>query len=124
MAQAKKAPAYNLKVVLQLTGIKPDTLRAWERRYGLPLPQRTAGGHRLYSQYDIEMIKWLMERQDEGMRINRAIDLWRDIEAGGKDPLDDTNPVGRAETFSGTTHDYRVITGRDTGQLGGCLPGI
>ena len=97
MAQAKKAPAYNLKVVLQLTGIKPDTLRAWERRYGLPLPQRTAGGHRLYSKHDIEMIKWLMLRQDEGMRINRAIELWRDIESGGIDPLDETNPIGSVE---------------------------
>jgi DNA-binding transcriptional MerR regulator/methylmalonyl-CoA mutase cobalamin-binding subunit len=97
MSQAKKTPTYNLKVVLQRTGIKPDTLRAWERRYGLPLPQRTAGGHRLYSQYDIEMIKWLMERQEEGMRINRAIDLFRSIEAGGKDPLDDTHPVGLSE---------------------------
>jgi len=97
MSQAKKAPAYNLKVVLQLTGIKPDTLRAWERRYGLPLPERTAGGHRLYSQYDIEMIKWLMERQEEGMRINRAIDLWRDIEAEGNDPLDVMNPIEGVE---------------------------
>lgn len=107
MAQAKKAPAYNLKVVLQLTGIKPDTLRAWERRYGLPLPQRTAGGHRLYSQHDIEMIKWLMQRQDEGMRINRAIDLWRDIESGGIDPLDETNPIGSAEQ----SVDQPVISG-------------
>jgi DNA-binding transcriptional MerR regulator len=107
MSQANKAPAYNLKVVLQLTGIKPDTLRAWERRYGLPLPQRTAGGHRLYSKHDIEMIKWLMVRQDEGMRINRAIDLWRDIEAGGKDPLDELNPVGKAEVFA----DQPLITG-------------
>ena len=52
-----KTPAFNLKVVLRETGIKPDTLRAWERRYGLPQPSRTQGGHRLYSQYDIEMIK-------------------------------------------------------------------
>ncbi len=28
-------PTYNLKVVVQETGVKPDTLRAWERRYGL-----------------------------------------------------------------------------------------
>ncbi len=113
MTQANKAPAYNLKVVLQLTGIKPDTLRAWERRYGLPLPQRTAGGHRLYSKHDIEMIKWLMERQDEGMRINRAIDLWRDIEAGGKDPLDDMNPVGRAETLA----EQPMITGSSLDEI-------
>ena len=63
MAGTSKTPAYNLKVVVRETGIKPDTLRSWERRYGLPKPQRTPGRHRLYSQYDIEMIKWLMERQ-------------------------------------------------------------
>ena len=99
MAQAKKSPAYNLKVVLQLTGIKPDTLRAWERRYGLPMPQRTGGGHRLYSQHDIEMIKWLMQRQEEGMRINRAVELWRNIASGGTDPLSETNPIGGGEQW-------------------------
>ena len=41
-------PTFNLKVVIRETGLKPDTLRAWERRYGLPDPQRTEGGHRLY----------------------------------------------------------------------------
>ena len=53
-------PAFNLKVVLKETGLGADTLRAWERRYGLPVPNRSAGGHRLYSQSDIETIKWLM----------------------------------------------------------------
>jgi DNA-binding transcriptional MerR regulator/methylmalonyl-CoA mutase cobalamin-binding subunit len=82
-----KAPTYNLKVVLQETGIKPDTLRAWERRYGLPVPERSPGGHRLYSQYDIETIKWLQARQEEGLRINRAVDLWRSMQDSGQDPL-------------------------------------
>jgi methanogenic corrinoid protein MtbC1 len=82
-----KNPAFNLKVVLQETGIAADTLRAWERRYGLPLPQRTAGGHRLYSQYDIETIKWLMTRQAEGLSISRAVDLWNEHNASGVDPL-------------------------------------
>ncbi|MGB5844257.1 MAG: B12-binding domain-containing protein, partial [Anaerolineales bacterium] len=82
-----KTPTYNLKVVIQETGLKPDTLRAWERRYGLPNPKRTAGGHRLYSQYDIEMIKWLIERQNEGLRINHAVELWRNFEETGQDPL-------------------------------------
>lgn len=82
-----KAPVYNLKVVLQETNIAADTLRAWERRYGLPMPQRTSGGHRLYSQYDIETIKWLMERQAEGLSISRAVDLWNEHHASGVDPL-------------------------------------
>ena len=60
-------PAFNLKVVLKETGLAADTLRAWERRYGMPMPQRTPGGHRLYSERDIEVIKWLMARQSEGL---------------------------------------------------------
>src|SRR5215213_171735 len=80
-------PAFNLKVVLKETGIAADTLRAWERRYGLPMPQRSAGGHRLYSQRDIEIIKWLMKRQEEGLSISRAVDLWNEQIASSTDPL-------------------------------------
>ncbi len=82
-----KSPVYNLKAVLKETDISADTLRAWERRYGLPLPQRTPGGHRLYSQYDIETIKWLIARQAEGMSISRAVDMWNEQHAAGLDPL-------------------------------------
>jgi MerR family transcriptional regulator, light-induced transcriptional regulator len=85
-------PAFNLKVVLKETGIAADTLRAWERRYGLPMPQRSAGGHRLYSQRDIETIKWLIKRQAEGLSISRAVDLWNEQLASGSDPLADSVP--------------------------------
>jgi MerR family transcriptional regulator, light-induced transcriptional regulator len=87
MALLDKTPTYNLKVVIQETGIKPDTLRAWERRYGLPQPGRTSGGHRLYSQRDIETVKWLLNRQEEGLSISRAIELWQSIEEDGRNPL-------------------------------------
>ncbi|MBE2221149.1 MAG: MerR family transcriptional regulator [Anaerolineae bacterium] len=80
-------PTYNLKVVVQETSIKPDTLRAWERRYGLPEPKRTEGKHRLYSDYDIAIIKWLMSRQEEGLSISRAVKLWHSLEKSGQNPL-------------------------------------
>ena len=80
-------PAFNLKVVLKETGIAADTLRAWERRYGIPMPERTPGGHRLYSERDIALIKWLMARQVEGLSISRAVDLWKEQLASGSDPL-------------------------------------
>lgn len=80
-------PAFNLKAVLKETGLAADTLRAWERRYGLPMPERTPGGHRLYSQRDIETIKWLMARQEEGLSISRAVDAWNEALASGSDPL-------------------------------------
>jgi MerR family transcriptional regulator, light-induced transcriptional regulator len=81
-------PVYNLKVVLRETGIKPDVLRAWERRYGLPMPQRSAGGHRLYSQHDIAIIKWLIARQHEGLSISSAVELFREQEASSGNPLE------------------------------------
>ena len=87
MATKQTEPTFNLKAVLQETGIKADTLRAWERRYGLPTPSRTEGGHRLFTHRDIETVKWLLARQEEGLSISRAVDLWRNLEADSKDPL-------------------------------------
>ena len=87
MANEEHQATFNLKAVVRETGLKPDTLRAWERRYGLPEPGRTEGGHRLFSRRDIETLKWLSARQDEGLSISRAVDLWRTLEARQKDPL-------------------------------------
>ncbi len=78
---------FNLKAVVQETGLKADTLRAWERRYGLPNPARTTGGHRLYSQTDIDMLKWMIARQSEGLSISRAVNLWTQLKDNDKNPL-------------------------------------
>lgn len=80
---------YNSRAVVRETGIKPDTLRAWERRYGLPRPTRSAGGHRLYSQRDINALKWLTARQDEGLSISRAVKMWHSFESQDQDPLEE-----------------------------------
>ena len=87
MREVNQTPTFNLKVVVRETGLKPDTLRAWERRYGMPQPHRTPGGHRLYSQYDIDTLKWMVDRQNEGLSISRAMEMWRQLEAEGQDPL-------------------------------------
>ncbi len=87
---------FNLKAVVQETGLKPDTLRAWERRYGIPNPDRTAGGHRLYSQDDIHLLKWLVARQEEGLSISRAVDLWQRLLDDSKNPFKEL-PVESAE---------------------------
>lgn len=87
MSMNSHEPTFNLKAVVRETGLKPDTLRAWERRYGLPQPKRTSGGHRLYSKRDIETLKWLVARQEEGLSISRAIDMWQALLTEGRDPL-------------------------------------
>jgi len=99
-------PAFNLKVVVNETGIAPDTLRAWERRYGLPMPDRTPGGHRLYSQRDIEIIKWLLAKQEEGLSISRAVGLWKELTISDQDPISDSlieiPPVIQTTAIPGT----------------------
>ena len=73
----KKPPLYyNLGAITRETGLHPDTLRAWERRYDLPQPTRSDGGQRLYSQRDLEIIRWLIAKQETGLRISQAADLW------------------------------------------------
>jgi DNA-binding transcriptional MerR regulator len=91
----QEGPFFNLKAVVQQTGLKPDTLRAWERRYSLPAPERSSGGHRLYSQQDIDTIKWLMARQREGLSISRAVEMWQQIKAQGRDPLRAATPIAK-----------------------------
>lgn len=96
--QIDKNPRYNLNVVVRETGTKADTLRAWERRYGLPLPQRSTGGHRQYSQYDIETVNWLRnQRRERGLSISKAVELWRSIEDSGQDPLALSSPKRTTE---------------------------
>ncbi len=55
------------------TGVPVDTLRAWERRYGVLRPWRTDGGQRRYGAADIERVLWLAARVAEGQRISEAV---------------------------------------------------
>lgn len=98
MVIISRKPVYNLSAVLKETGLQADVLRAWERRYNLPKPERTAGGHRLYSDYDIATIKWLRARQQEGFSISRAVALWNERVEAGEDPVG-----GYADTINRTS---------------------
>jgi len=66
-------PLYNIKAVVQATGISPSTLRAWERRYNMCNPQRSESGYRLYSDRDVAIIRWLKAQVDAGMAISQAV---------------------------------------------------
>ncbi len=88
MSETSKKARYNLNLVVQETGLKPDVLRAWEKRYQLPQPGRSAGGHRLYSDFDILVIKWLQSRMKDGMRISQAAAYWKELVSRGDNPFD------------------------------------
>src|SRR5918993_350259 len=53
--------AMSIGEVSRRTGVTVPTLRAWERRYGLLVPVRTAGGHRRYSDDDVRRVLAVLE---------------------------------------------------------------
>ena len=71
-AARKRTPLYTIRTVVQVTGVTPATLRAWERRYGVLAPGRSEGGYRLYSEHDIATLLWLKNQVDAGVAISRA----------------------------------------------------
>lgn len=63
---------YPIRVVAAQTGLGVHTLRAWERRYGLPRPTRTAGEHRLYRAEDVALLRRVQELIAHGTPPSRA----------------------------------------------------
>jgi DNA-binding transcriptional MerR regulator len=57
------------------SGVSPDLLRAWERRYGLLRPTRSAGGLRLYSPADLDRVRVMREHLDAGLAAAQAAAL-------------------------------------------------
>jgi CheY-like chemotaxis protein len=73
MEEESKVGVYSIAAVSEAVGLPQSTLRHWERAYGLIKPVRTAGGHRLYSEADIDRLKWLKHKTvDEGMKSGAA----------------------------------------------------
>lgn len=60
---------FPMKVVTRRTGLTPDVLRVWERRYGVVNPVRSEGGQRLYSAHDLERLTTLSNLARAGHRI-------------------------------------------------------
>lgn len=65
-------PALRIGEVSRRTGVGVPTLRAWERRYGLLEPERTDGGHRLYSEADVERVRSMQRLLDDGWSASVA----------------------------------------------------
>lgn len=62
-------PLYGIGTVARLTGLKPDTLRVWERRYGLGASHKSATGRRQYTQADLDHLQLVAELVRGGARI-------------------------------------------------------
>ena len=66
---------YKIKDIETLTGIKAHTLRIWEKRYGIPNPNRTETKIRSYSDVDLVEILNVAILNKNGMKISRIAEM-------------------------------------------------
>jgi DNA-binding transcriptional MerR regulator len=81
-------PVFNVRAMAHQTGVAAATLRAWERRYGVPSPPRTDSGYRLYSARDAAIVRWLKSQLETGLTIGQAVQLLRTMEQQPANELD------------------------------------
>jgi DNA-binding transcriptional MerR regulator len=79
-------PVYSISAVARMVGVPSATLRTWEDRYALVVPERNASGHRLFSRAQVEQLRFLKLQTDDGVS---AADAHRMLE----DELDTGRPV-------------------------------
>lgn len=99
-AQLETRPLYGIGTVARLTGLKPDTLRVWERRYGLGASHKTATGRRQYTQSDLEHLQLIAALVAAGSRIGEIATterktlemLVRNRGRSGRDALPERKP--------------------------------
>src|SRR5439155_11199896 len=58
-----------------LLNVSPNTLRAWERRFGFPKPKRSQGRHRLFTHGEVAALRDALQ---EGLSISSAISRARE----------------------------------------------
>ncbi|WP_257454856.1 MerR family transcriptional regulator [Archangium lipolyticum] len=63
---------YRIHVAAELSGVRVELIRAWERRYGVLAPRRTPSGYRVYTDRDVALLRRLKQLTEEGVSISEA----------------------------------------------------
>ena len=85
-----------IREVARQTGVNAITLRAWERRYGLIVPQRTPKGHRLFSAEHVQRILTILTWLNRGVAVSQVKQLLDTPQATGEPMENDWYPQRQA----------------------------
>jgi CheY-like chemotaxis protein len=88
-------PVYSIGALARILGIPAATLRTWEDRYDVVVPERSPGGQRLYSQLQLEQLRFVGDQVSAGLSTGDAHRLLQERVVGGA-------PLGRAEIPDGS----------------------
>src|SRR6478672_13334732 len=58
---------YSIGALANMLGVSPATLRSWEDRYGVVVPERSAGAQRLYSRDQLDQLRFVCRQMAVGL---------------------------------------------------------
>lgn len=90
--------------IARRTGVSVSTLRAWERRYGVLVPERTEGGHRLYGETDVARVQQVQALVDDGWAVGAAARHLAEQGLAGSGP--DTGAEGLVHAIRSAVSDF------------------
>ena len=85
---------YSIGAVARMLGIPVATIRNWEERYETIVPERSAGGHRLYSRDQVEELRFIAEEVSRGISAADAHRLLADQSEEGQALTDESESGG------------------------------
>jgi DNA-binding transcriptional MerR regulator len=85
---ARARGIYSIGAVARILGLSQPAIRSWEDRYGLIVAERSEGGRRLYTRDQLEQLRFVKERVDEGLSAADAHRLLAERQAGPKPIVD------------------------------------
>jgi DNA-binding transcriptional MerR regulator len=104
-------PKYRIQAVADMTGIPTGTLRAWERRYGLPQPRRSDNRYRLYTDDDIAAVRAMSRMCADGLAPSEAARVVRARLDRGE-LLEETPPPSPAWTPQESSEDEWALVAK------------
>jgi len=116
------APLHPIQVVSRRTGLSPDVLRAWERRYKAITPSRSRGSRRLYTDDDVDRLILLRKATLAGRSISQVAGM----PTGELAALVSADDEKAQEAPAGTTRQRAVPAGpmEPAGHLEECLSAV
>jgi len=75
LMQTNQQQSYSIGVVARRAQIHPETLRVWEKRYGMITPMRTESGRRMYSESDILKVSLVKQLTELGNPVGGLANL-------------------------------------------------
>ena len=59
---------YSIGAVARMLGVPAATLLTWEERYEVVMPERSPGGHRLYTRDQVEQLRFVLRSVEQGLQ--------------------------------------------------------